>query len=212
MSKECVNVTYDKIGRIYEYADGTKYYSVTTMLGATADKWGIVKWRRRVGEEEANRQCTLASVLGEEFHLLGEHYLLGTKPPKVNPLSTHVFNKHAAPILDEHVTKVVSVEEALCTEKFKLAGRADAVLVWDGDLAIFDFKLLNNIDKQWLRDYWLQTAIYAQCWYEMYGVRPKKLVLLVGSKPDLCAVYYKSYPKIHMGKVNQRVQLFQSMI
>ena len=209
--KKCIDVQYDDVGRVYVFDNGVRYHSVTTMLGATGNKEALRRWRNRVGDKKADRVSAIASHLGEEYHLLGEHYLLGTPyPPKVNPISTRVF-KSTIPILKKHVTKVHSVEEALFTDKYRLAGRTDAVVDWDSVLSIFDFKLLGHHDRKWLSDYWIQAAIYAQCWYEMYNVLPKRLVLVVGNKETLTTKYFVSNTKAHQKKLNYRVSAFHAM-
>lgn len=210
--KNCISVKYDNIGRVYVFDDGSQYYSVTTMLSATSDKESIRKWRIKVGEQEADRICSVAGHLGEQYHLLGEHYFKNTHPPKVNVISTHVFNTSTRPILDAYITDVVAVEEQLYTDKYKLAGRADAIVKWKGELAVFDFKLLNSDNKQYLSDYWIQTSMYACCWEEMYGVLPKRLVLVVGNKNTLNTVYYESTIKKHITNMRYRSYQFNSII
>lgn len=211
--KECVSVEYDKVGRVYVFNDGSRYHSVTTMLGSTSDKMSLLKWRRRVGEEEAERIGKVAAHLGEQYHLLGEYYLRGKQcVPPVNMISNHIFKYSTKPILDKHVTRVVACEKQLYSEKLKLAGRVDAVVEWDNQLSILDFKLLNNDDKKWLNDYWIQTTVYAHCWEEMYGVLPKQLVLVVGNKNTLGSVFYVSKIKPHIAKMQYRVFQFNSML
>jgi len=213
MHKKCVEVTYDDLGRVYVFDDGDRYHSVTTMLGATSDKDGIRRWRAEVGEDEANRISKIASHMGEQFHLLGEYYLKGKNClPIVNPISSHIFNTTTKPILEEHVTEVMSVEEVLYSLDLRLAGRTDSVLKWDGKLSIFDFKLLNNSDRKWLTDYWIQTTVYAHCWKEMYGVMPEQLVLVIGNKNTFESVYYTARIKPYVADMNRRVFQFNSLL
>lgn len=146
--KKCIDVIYDEIGRIYVYDDGTRYHSVTTMLGATADKSNLVFWKRRVGEEEAQRVSEEAAAMGEAFHLLGEKFLLNQPLPIVDRKIRRTFAS-AKSILTNNVTKVHAVEAPLITETYKLSGRVDAVVDWNGQLAILDFKLLGNHDTFW---------------------------------------------------------------
>ena len=48
--------------------------SVTTVLGNTKDQSGLDKWRKRVGEAEANRISTLSMNRGTVMHRLIELY------------------------------------------------------------------------------------------------------------------------------------------
>ena len=61
--------TYEKLKRVEEngkrrYATpgGPPVASVTTILGATKDQTHLIEWRKRVGDEEADRVSRLAQV------------------------------------------------------------------------------------------------------------------------------------------------------
>ena len=69
-------VTENKDGkRLYNTPDGNQYPSVTSVLSIiNEDK--IAAWRKRVGEEEANRVGHRASSRGTSVHSILERYLL----------------------------------------------------------------------------------------------------------------------------------------
>jgi len=205
-----LSVGYDKIGRFYLFSDNSKYYSVTTMLSATGDKTGIDNWRRKLGPRKADIAQKKASRLGNDFHLLGEHWLLGKSLPSVTTTPTKVF-QNTLPILQENIDDVIAVEQPLKTDKYKLAGRVDAVVIWNGKLAILDFKLLNNSSRTWLDDYWLQTTIYARAWYEMFDEQPLRCILVIGNKKTHEAIYYQGKPKLWINRVNKRVEQFHEL-
>jgi genome maintenance exonuclease 1 len=54
-------------GRTYVTPDGNVYPSVTTVLSPYS-KDAINSWRKRVGEEEANRVSRLAASRGTKLH------------------------------------------------------------------------------------------------------------------------------------------------
>ena len=60
--------------RYYTLEDGTKLPSVTTVLGAQK-KQAIMEWRKRVGEETANKISRQATRRGTNVHTLCERYL-----------------------------------------------------------------------------------------------------------------------------------------
>lgn len=62
-----------------------KLPSVTTILGQTKDKSGLLQWRNRVGESEANRISLLATSRGTIMHRLIELYkpLKGTSEERL---------------------------------------------------------------------------------------------------------------------------------
>ena len=60
--------------RLYVTPDGEKYPSVTTVL-SDYKKDAIIQWRKRVGEQQANKISTQASRRGTKVHKLCEDYL-----------------------------------------------------------------------------------------------------------------------------------------
>ena len=60
--------------RHYETPYGD-FISITTMLHQLPSSPGLVEWRERVGDEEANRVIKEATTLGTAVHLLCERYL-----------------------------------------------------------------------------------------------------------------------------------------
>ena len=62
--------------RQYRTPEGLLYPSVTTVLGAAADKSGLDAWRKAVGEEEANRVSARAARRGTAVHSLCEKLVL----------------------------------------------------------------------------------------------------------------------------------------
>ena len=64
--------------RFYQVTEGeeiiAKLPSVTTILGQTKDMSGLAKWRKRVGEAEADRISNLSMSRGTIMHRLIELY------------------------------------------------------------------------------------------------------------------------------------------
>ena len=54
--------------------EGNKYPSVTTVLSYFKKK-GISEWRKRIGEEAANKIARQATMRGTNVHFLCEDYL-----------------------------------------------------------------------------------------------------------------------------------------
>ena len=62
-------------GRVYKVPGGKLYPSITTVL-SSYNKKAIMEWRKRVGDEEANRISRMASGRGTKLHNTIEKYLL----------------------------------------------------------------------------------------------------------------------------------------
>ena len=74
MGYESLDRTDSPDGRRYLTLDGNAYPSVTTVLSILSEE-SIAKWRKRVGEEEANRIGGRAAARGTAVHSLIEKYL-----------------------------------------------------------------------------------------------------------------------------------------
>ena len=72
--KDLKSETFPDGKRYYTLEDGTRLPSVTTVLGAQK-KAAIFEWRKRVGEEEANRISKQATSRGTNVHTICENYL-----------------------------------------------------------------------------------------------------------------------------------------
>lgn len=76
--------------RFYEVTEGdeviAKLPSVTTVLGQTKDMSGLEKWKKRVGEEEANRISNLSMSRGTIMHRLIELYKTKTSGESIERL------------------------------------------------------------------------------------------------------------------------------
>ena len=72
--------------RHYTGVGGKPYPSVTTVLSADpSSKKGLDRWRKRVGEEEANRVSTQALSKGNDVHEMIECHILGEEQKKMMP-------------------------------------------------------------------------------------------------------------------------------
>ena len=167
-------------GRTYKTPDGKKYPSVTTVLGEES-KAGILAWRKRVGEEEANKISFQASSRGTSVHTLAENYI--NNDPEWSkgamPTSIYAFNQIKS-ILDERMNNIYAQEVPLYSDKLEVAGRVDLIAEWDKDLAIIDFKTARKPKKEeWIQGYFMQCAFYAAAFYERTGVAIKKSVILI---------------------------------
>ena len=97
-----VDIDLPKLSR--ETIDGVRYYNVPdedeliklvsiTSITSHFNKEIFVNWRKKVGDEEANRITKAATTRGTDFHTLTEHHLLNDEElPKVPPISNFLFN------------------------------------------------------------------------------------------------------------------------
>lgn len=170
-----------------EYTDGTSASvpSVTTVLDKTADKTHLIKWRQRVGEQEANRQTKEAAGLGTLLHNSLEKYLLGETIQFGGNLVHTIAARMAQQIIDNGISKVDEIWglEVGVIAKDLYAGTTDCVGVYNGEPAIIDFKNSKKIKKrEWITDYFCQGCAYATAHNEMYGTDIKQVVILMADR------------------------------
>jgi len=167
--------------------DVTKLVSITTVTGFQSKK-SIAKWRRRVGNAEANKISSRASSRGTDMHTLVEHYLKNEPLPEKQPLSEFMF-KFAKPELNK-LNKIYALEKSLYSKQLGVAGTVDCIAEYNGELAIVDFKTSKEPKpREWIDSYFVQATGYACMLYQLTGIAVKKLVIIMACENGECEVY-----------------------
>ena len=169
-------------GRRYKVPNGELYESVTTALGNQPEKKkSLMEWRRRVGDAEANRISRKAAGRGTAVHSIIEDYLNNVEQPTKDRMpDAVVMFKQLQPILDKSISKVYMQEAPLWSNKYRLAGRVDCIADIKGKLSVVDFKTSMKIKKrEWVKDYFLQTAAYSHMIKEMYGDTVDQTIIFI---------------------------------
>ena len=178
--------------RRYATPDGEKLPSVTTILSATTPKEKLERlneWRNRVGYKKAQEITTEAAGRGTRMHKWIEDYIktgkLGT--PGSNPYSIQ-SHKMAESIIYQGLSKCNEfwgTEVSLYFPKI-YAGTTDLVGVHDSDEAIMDHKQTNKLKKrEWIDDYFIQLAAYANAHNEVHGTKIRKGVIFMCSADNI---------------------------
>lgn len=197
---DLVSETTDS-GRIYITPEGKRYKSITTVLGSEP-KPGIEKWVERVGQEEAEKIKRKAADRGSKLHKLCEDYINNEvsqfQMMKLMPDLKENFIKIRKHI-DENVGKVYAQEQALYSDKLKIAGRVDLICEWNGKLSIVDFKTSTKIkQEEWIENYFLQCTAYSLMFAERTGMWVDDIVVLIATEEGNAQVFEKqihSYQK-----------------
>jgi len=157
---------------------GVSYPSITTILGAMpGKKEGLAKWRKRVGEEEANKIMTRASARGTKTHEMVEDYIQNKGIQEAMPHELNLFLQQKSAI-DEHVDKITVVEGRMMSDHLRAAGTVDCIAEWDGQLSIIDWKTAKAPKRRdWIKDYFMQCAAYAVMFEENTGMAIRQLVI-----------------------------------
>lgn len=171
----------DKKARIYVTPNGDKYPSITSILSHRS-KGAIQEWRKRVGEEEANRVSRHATTRGTAVHNLTEKYLKNEEINFKEGIMPHVYQGFIAAqkILDEKIGRIAMQEAPLYSDILQLAGRVDLIAEFEGKLSIVDFKTSKRIKTaEDIEDYFIQCAFYGCAFYERTGIEIKDTVIIM---------------------------------
>ena len=186
--------------RYYTLEDGTKLPSVTTVLGAKK-KAGILEWRKRVGEEEANRVSRMATSRGTNVHTLCERYLNNDKLGEVMPDAKEMF-LDLIPLLDR-IDYIHYQEQALWSVQLGLAGRVDCIAEFDGVLSVIDFKTSKRVkQRDHILDYFWQETAYALMYEELVGKPINNLVTIMAVEGEPPALFIEKTEDHIDGLVN----------
>ena len=173
------STTFPDGKRYYQLPDGTRLPSVTTVIGAKK-KQGILEWRKRVGDEVANKISKQATSRGTNLHSLCEKYLnndpkylLGTMPDALEMF------KSVKPHLNR-INNIHYQEQALWSVKIGMAGRVDCIGEFDGVLSVIDFKTSKRIKTEAdIQDYFAQCTAYAMMYEELIGSSIDQIVIIM---------------------------------
>lgn len=163
-------------GRVYQTPSGRAYPSVTAVTGLHG-KDAIMAWRKRVGEEEANRVSRRATTRGTRVHTLCEDYISN------KPVSADLFDQEAwqslVPELDK-INNIHCLETQLYSDHLEVAGTVDCIAEYNGKVSVIDFKTSKRVKKKSdIHSYFMQTSAYAVMFEERTGIPVSRLVILM---------------------------------
>jgi genome maintenance exonuclease 1 len=187
---EPINRTTVDGKRHYCTPDGQKVPSVTTILDRTKSRESreaLERWKRSVGEERAKQITTEAANRGTRMHTYLEHYVKTGEMKDLpgNPFAQPSWFMAAQVILEGFVeiNEIWGVEVPVYYSGL-YAGTTDSVGIHGGEPAIMDYKQTNKLKKrEYISDYFIQLAAYAQAHNNMHGTDIKKGVILMCQQP-----------------------------
>jgi len=207
--------------RKYATPDGEKLPSVTTILDATKSeesKQALQNWRKRVGVQKAQEITTEAAGRGTRMHKWLEDYIKTgiLNEPGSNPYSLQSHSM-AQSIINQGLIKCNEywgTEVPLYYPKI-YAGTTDLAGVHDGSEAIMDHKQTNKPKKrEWIDDYFVQLAAYANAHNEVHGTKIRKGVIFMCSADNLYQEFilegteFDKYTEIWFNRVEQYYMKF----
>ena len=191
-----------KWNKLYKYPkstrsliEGNRHYdvsneilpSVTTILQATQSeekKASLARWKSKVGENEAERVKNEAAARGTAMHQFLEYYVQNQKLLDLTDEGREASSMGQA-IIDNSFKEIEEVWGSEVTLFYPglYAGQTDLCGIFTGRESIIDFKQTNKPKKrEWIEDYFIQSAAYAMAHDVIYGTCVDQGVILMCSK------------------------------
>ena len=192
-----VNLDLPKLER--ETIEGVRYYSVPdedellklvsiTSITSHYNKEIFTNWRKRVGNETADRITKAATSRGTDMHTLTENYLKNAELPPVQPMAEFLFKISKSKL--KHINNIHALEGSLYSKQLGIAGTVDCIAEYENELAIIDFKTSKKPKpREWIDHYFVQCMAYGCMLYELTGIPVKKLVIIMACENGEGVVY-----------------------
>ena len=173
-----------EMGRHYIDSTNKPVPSVTTVLSGTSkSKDGLIQWRNRVGDEEADRVIKQSTDIGTAVHEAIEKFLnkeswndFGDTSDQI--MAKNISHKFVDDALDG-ITEIWGLEVGLILDNL-YAGTADCVGLYKNIPTLIDFKTAKKIKKRdWIEDYFLQGCAYANAHNVMFETDIQQIVILM---------------------------------
>jgi len=218
---EKIDIGYDDLvatttssGRTYNDPDGNSYPSITTVLSILNEE-SIAAWRKKVGDEVANKVSTQASGRGTLVHEIVEKYL---KNESTTDFLPHIRQslENLRPILDSSIGRIFGLETPLFSRHLGMAGRVDCVAEFEGVPSIIDFKTSRRPKtKDKIPNYFAQMSGYAVMFEERTGMPIVNTVIIMdvdGHQPLVFKEHRDNYIELLLEtkKEYDRRKLFRS--
>ncbi|MBD3887372.1 exonuclease [Phormidium tenue FACHB-886] len=172
-------------GHFYQSPNGLLLPSISAILSATRpvrERIVISRWRKRVGNEEANRISRESILRGKRLHQRLEHYLSG-QPLAECPEWLKPWRDSLKPVLAS-VEAVLLVEGAVFHEALGYAGTLDLVAQYGDAVVLIDWKTASSARKdEYLGNYKLQVAALWGALAATYDLRLEQALIAI-ALPD----------------------------
>lgn len=198
--------------RYYVSPEGDNLSSVTTILDKTSDNTFLIEWKKRIGEEEANKQIKFATGLGTLMHEHLENYVQGIDRPSGSSIVWKQAEKMADQIIDRglpNVDEIWGMEKILYYPEL-FAGTSDLIGVYKGVPSIIDYKTSKKLKtEEQIENYKMQACAYSMAHNNMFGTDIKQGVILMVTR-NLEFQEFVINTEEYMDKWIERLDIFYS--
>lgn len=186
--------------RLYAYEGELKMLPSVSTITSWHTRKHIMKWRQRIGDEQANQITRKAGNRGRSLHEACERYLLNDPNALKIPPSTWLRFKPIKEYLDQYCDGLYAVETQLFSLFLGVGGTVDCVASIANRACVIDFKTsikLKTVEQ--IEHYFMQASAYAFMWHEMTGVKIDDIMILMVDDEYNFKVFYQK-PHLYLEK------------
>ena len=177
--------------RFYKVPSGKMYPSITSVT-SFYNRDVFINWRKKVGEEKANKITRESTFRGTKYHDVVEYYMRNGTIDGLDMLPSTKFLFLSSKKNLDRIDNIHALEKSLYSDYLGLAGRVDCIAEFDGELAVIDFKTSTKVKpEKWIENYFVQETAYACMYFEMTGIPVKKLITIMVTENGECVIYEK---------------------
>ena len=186
----------------------TKYPGVTRVLDGTADKSGLLEWRQRVGEAEADRIVRESCEIGTSLDLLVQRHFTEVGFKQENYQSETGYDLYRQLKKPLASVEPLALQLKVWSDRLRVMGYLDVLGYYNNELSVMDVKNTRTTKrKEYVEDYFLQTTMYCLCLYDLLGIEVKQIVLLIADRsntvPQIFIERTKNYVKTSIQRIKQ---------
>ena len=199
--------------RYYITPTGEKYPSVTSVTGLL-NKEAIKKWRKKVGEKQANKISTQAARHGTSAHQLFEDYIRNDnfeeKFKGAMPTTQQAFISVEKEL--NQIGTVHALESPLYSHNLQLAGRVDCIAEWEGEISVIDFKTSAKPKKtEWIQNYFIQETAYAKLFEDLTGKKVENIITLIAVSNGTSQLFIEKPSEVYHTKLLELRDSYKGM-
>lgn len=183
------------------------YAGVTRILDATSDKTFLELWRKRVGDEEADRIIKESQEIGNSLDdLLLKSFLEDFDENEfIKEKGFYLYKQLKLPL---RKIEPIALQLKIWSDKYKVMGYLDCLGYYNGELSLIDFKNSKHIKKpEHYHNYLLQCTMYCIMLKVTLGISVRQIVLLIGvrdsASPQVIKKRTKDYVKEAISRINE---------
>ena len=201
--------------RFYEHiTTGEKYPSITSVL-SIRQKEGLIKWRQRGGEEVANHVMITSANRGTAVHNMVEDHLNNIDINNVEKYKKQFLPRMMFQVLKPVLNNInnISLQEAqMFSSNYTVAGRCDCIAEYEGELSVIDFKTSKGEkEEDWIENYFIQGAAYAEMYEEHFGTPINQIVILVVTEEGTTQIFKKNKQE-YLPKLKEAIESFYKWV